>query len=317
MQKNPGKPGRKGRSRSGGGAKGDGFRSRGMKGPPKDAPTRSRGQRTHGAVQAPRKPGSKPGDPQQKGRQKGPQKGSKSASGKNWIWGTHAVTAALANPRRTLHELWITEAAERRLKGATLPLPARTVEPHELDRHLPPGAVHQGLAVHAAPLEWPSLPTLADATDLVLVLDQVTDPHNLGAMFRLASAFGVGALILQDRNAPPLTGATAKVAVGCIETVPVVQVVNIANTLDELKGYGFECIGLAGETELSLAEALSSSGKRALAMGAEGRGLRPRVAATCDRLARIPMLSGDEPGEAESLNVATAAAIALYEARRD
>ena len=275
-----------------------------MKGPPKDAPSRSRGQRSHGSVQAPRKPGGGSG------------KGGSKSGARNWIWGTHAVTAALSNPRRTLHELWITEAAERRLKGATLPLPARVVEPHELDRHLPDGAVHQGMAVHAAPLEWPALDTLAADTDLVLVLDQVTDPHNLGAMLRLASAFGVGALVIQDRNAPPLTGATAKVAVGCVETVPVATVVNIANTLDELKGYGFEVIGLAGETDLSLADALAGDGKRALVMGAEGKGLRPRVAATCDRLARIPMQSEKAPGSAESLNVATAAAIALYEVRR-
>ena len=304
MQKNPGKPGRKGSRNSSGKHKDGAFRSRGMKGPPKDAPSRSRGQRSHGSVQAPRKPGG--GKPRSVGK----------SGAKNWIWGTHAVTAALSNPRRTLHELWITEAAERRLKGATLPLPARTVEPHELDRHLPPGVAHQGMAVHAAPLEWPALDALADDTDLILVLDQVTDPHNLGAMLRLASAFGVGALVLQDRNAPPLTGATAKVAVGCVETVPVATVVNIANTLDELKGYGFECIGLAGETDLSLADALAGDGRRALVMGAEGKGLRPRVAATCDRLARIPMQSEKAPGSAESLNVATAAAIALYEARR-
>ena len=283
------------------------LRSRGIKGPPKVPPTRSRAQKSHGAVHAPRKPG---------GRGKGTKSSSSRSGGKGWIWGAHAVEAALANPRRTLHELWLTEAAERKLQGTALPLPARVVGPHDLARHLPPGAAHQGMALHAAPLEWPPLETLAEDTDLVLVLDQVTDPHNLGAMLRLASAFGVGALVLQDRHSPPLTGATAKVAVGCVESVPVARVTNIANTLEALKGMGFQCIGLAGETDATLADALGGGGKRALVMGAEGKGLRPRVAASCDQLARIPMWSGVGAGEAESLNVATAAAIALYEARR-
>ena len=300
MTKNPPERGEKPTRTSRKSGRGEGFRSRGTKGPSSARPTRSKGLRQHGAVQAPRKRGKR---------------GTKSG-GKGWIWGWHAVTAVLANPRRTLHELVMTEAAEKRYAPAVPPLPARILEPHALDNLLPAGAVHQGIAVKAAPLEWAPLESLAAETDLVLVLDQITDPHNVGAMLRLASAFGAGALVMQDRNAPPLSGATAKVAVGCLESVPTALVTNIANTLESLKSGGFEVIGLAGETDLTLADALSGPGKRALVMGAEGPGLRPRVAATCDRLARIPMQSDGSPGSAESLNVATAAAIALYEARR-
>ena len=285
-----------------------GRRSAPRKGPP---PSRSRGMRSHGAVQAPRKPGER-----RAGSGKGPGKGKNSDG---WIWGRHAVTAALANPRRTLHELWLTEAAARklggRLGGAPLPLPHRETDPRELDNILPGGTVHQGFALRAAPLEWPPLDALARDTDLVLVLDQVTDPHNVGAMLRLASAFGAGVLVMQSRHAPPLVGAAAKVAAGCLETVPTALVTNIANTLDALKSLGFQVTGLAGDTPLTLSQALRP-GKIALVLGAEGPGLRPRVAKTCDQLARIPMQSPGTSGTAESLNVATAAAIALYEARR-
>jgi 23S rRNA (guanosine2251-2'-O)-methyltransferase len=268
-----------------------------MKGPSATRPARSKGLRKHGAVQSPKRR-------------------DRSPSSKGWIWGWHAVEAVLANPRRTLHELFMTEAAERRYAPAIPPIPARIMNPHEMDNFLPSGAVHQGLAVKAAPLEWPDLSTLAQESDLILILDQITDPHNVGAMLRLASAFGAGALIMQDRNAPPLSGATAKVAVGCLETVPTVLVTNIADTLQELKTYHYQVTGLAGDTELSLQDALHPNTKQAIVMGAEGPGLRPRVAKTCDRLARIPMQSSGEAGSAESLNVATAAAIALYEVRR-
>ena len=269
-----------------------------MKGPSSERPTRSRGTRSHGAAHAPRKPGAR--------RKSGKQ---------GWIWGHHAVRAVLANPRRTVHELVLTEPARARLLEAA-PHAPRIAEGRELDTLLPPGATHQGCAVRAAPLEWPHLDRLAESSDLLLVLDGVTDPHNLGAMLRLASAFGVGAVVLQDRNSPPLTGAAAKVAAGCVETVPVARVTNISDTLEALKQQGYFSTGLAGGTDLTLQQALAGSGKHALVVGAEGPGLRPRVAKTCDQLARIPMRSDGTPGTAESLNVATAAAIALYEARR-
>jgi 23S rRNA (guanosine2251-2'-O)-methyltransferase len=193
------------------------------------------------------------------------------------------------------------------------------IDPQTLDRALPRGAVHQGIALKAAPLEWPALEVLADAAPtegLILVLDQITDPHNVGAMLRLSSAFGVSALVMQTRKAPPLSGALAKVAVGCLETVPVCLETNIANTLQNLQRIGWQVTGLAGETELDLPDALSAGTKHVIVMGAEGPGLRERVRKTCDQLARIPMRSAAIAGEAESLNVATAAGIALYEARR-
>ena len=235
------------------------------------------------------------------------------------MWGTHACLAALSNPKRTIHDLILTEAADTRLRlpeGGAIP---RIVLPQLLDKTVPRGAVHQGIAVKAAPLEWKALEDIAEAADddaLILVLDQITDPHNVGAMLRLASAFGVSAVVMQSRKAPPLSGALAKVAVGCLETVPVCLETNIANTLINLQRIGWQVTGLAGETDLPLSQALAGGGKRVIVMGAEGPGLRERVRKSCDQLAKIPMMSGNGRGEAESLNVATAAGIALYEARR-
>ena len=281
------------------------LRSRGMKGAAPNSPKRAAGMRSHGATAAPR-------PPKKRGN-------SKHEGGSGWIYGTHACLAALSNPRRTIHELLLTEAAANRLKlpkGGALP---QIVEPHHIDRKLPKGTSHQGIALKAAPLEWPALEEIADAAPedgLILVLDQITDPHNVGAMLRLASAFGVSALVMQTRKAPPLAGALAKVAVGCLETIPVCLETNIANTLQNLQRIGWQVTGLAGETELELSDALHPNTKQVIVMGAEGPGLRERVRKTCDQLARIPMHSRAVAGEAESLNVATAAGIALYEARR-
>lgn len=231
------------------------------------------------------------------------------------IWGTHAALAALRNPDRTVKEVMITPAAARRL---TLPrgVSAKEVEPAALDR-LIGDAAHQGIAVRCGPAKDVSLDAMAEpASGLIIVLDQVTDPHNVGAIFRLCAAFGARGLIMQDRKAPPLFGATAKVAVGCVETVPHALVSNIANTLLDLRERGWIVTGLAGEGELEIAQALAlpknaTEKANVIVMGAEGPGLRPRVRQCCDHLARIPM-----PGGAESLNVGTAAAIAAYEAVR-
>ena len=283
------------------------LRSRGMKGPAANAPKRAYGTKSHGATAAPRSPK----------RSKRP--AARHEGGSGWIWGTHACLAALSNPRRTIHEVLITEAAQNRLTlptGAAVP---QRIDPQALDRILPKGTAHQGIALKAAPLEWKPLEVIADdapGDGLILVLDQITDPHNVGAMLRLASAFGVSALVMQTRKAPPLSGALAKVAVGCLETVPVCLETNIANTLQNLQRIGWHVTGLAGETELDLSGALHTNTKQVIVMGAEGPGLRERVRKTCDQLARIPMHSRAIAGEAESLNVATAAGIALYEARR-
>lgn len=255
---------------------------------------------------------------QNRSKDQGPTRGGGREGGAGWIWGAHACIAALSNPKRTIHQIMMTEAAQSRYDipdGAPLP---KIVMPGNLDKQMG-GTAHQGIAMKCAPLQWPALEDLCESADenaLVLVLDQITDPHNVGAMMRLCSAFGVTALVMQDRNSPPMAGATAKVAVGCVESVPVCLVTNIANTLDTLKKQGFMVTGLAGETDLSLSQTLGHTGRHAIVMGAEGPGLRERVMKTCDQLARIPMMSANVPGQAESLNVATAAGIALYEARR-
>lgn len=285
------------------------LKSRGFKGPSAQNPRRAYGHKAHGAVTAPKSPKSR--------RQSASNNGG-------WLWGTHACLAALSNPKRTVHNIMITEAAATRLKLPSLATPAQITTPQELDKALPRGAVHQGIAIKAAPLEWPDLEIIADSAPddgLILVLDQITDPQNVGAMIRLASAFGVSALVMQTRKAPPLSGALAKVAVGCLETVPVCLETNIAVTLQNLQRIGWQVTGLAGETDMSVAQALSGGGKRVIVMGAEGPGLRELVRKRCDQLARIPMVSRPDSqaaslGHAESLNVATAAAIALYAARQ-
>ncbi|NNE58479.1 MAG: RNA methyltransferase [Hellea sp.] len=270
---------------------------------------RSSGMRNHGRVSAPRKAGES-----QKKRS-----GSGREGGAGWIWGFHAANAALGNSRRTIHDIFVTDKVRDKLSlGSGHPAP-RLALPSEIDRLLPGGASHQGIALKAAPLEWPDISDIAhDAPDdgVILVLDQITDPHNVGAMLRLCSAFGVSALVLQSRHAPPLSGALAKVAVGCLETVPVCQVTNIGNSLQDLAKTGWFITGLAGETDLDISAAVGAGGRRVIVMGAEGPGLRARVRTCCDQLARIPMQSAPLPGQAESLNVATAAAIALYESRR-
>ena len=283
--------------------------------------------KTHGATARPHPPrksqnrdaGQNTSQKTGKSHSESRRKGAGREGGSGWMWGTHACLAALANPKRTIHEIILTEAAQARLnspKGAAI---ARIVLPQVLDKTVPRGTVHQGIAIKAAPLEWKPLEIIADNADdnaLILILDQITDPHNVGAMLRLCSAFGVCALVMQTRKAPPLSGALAKVAVGCLETVPVCLETNIANTLINLQRIGWQVTGLAGETDMSVSEALSGGGKRVIVMGAEGPGLRERVRKSCDQLARIPMMSRNALGQAESLNVATAAGIALYEARR-
>ena len=276
---------------------------------------RSRSSRNKGPEQ--RRDGHGSGGRSRSGRSGGGREGSA-----GWTWGAHACTAVLANPKRTIHQVMMTDTAAMRFGFPdnwpdNAPIP-KIVLPGMMDRQFD-GSSHQGIAMKCAPLEWPALEDIIDSSGddgLILVLDQITDPHNVGAMLRLCSAFGVSALVMQDRKAPPLSGATAKVAVGCLETVPVCLVTNIANTLQALQKANWMVTGLAGETELPLDKALSGGGKHVIVMGAEGPGLRERVMQSCDQLARIPMMSKNVAGEAESLNVATAAGIALYEARR-
>lgn len=234
-----------------------------------------------------------------------------SGSGENWLWGVHAVTAALANPSRNLQRLVGTKNGLDRL--ATKPGRAEIVEIGSIDALLPRDAVHQGLAAQFDPLPPVQVEdVIAGGATRVVVLDQVSDPHNLGAIYRSAAAFGFGALILQTRNAPPISGIVAKAAVGAIEMVQECRVVNIARALDALNEAGFHTVGLAGEGTAQIDQAVNGAAKLAVVLGAEGPGLRPGVAKACAELARIPITS-----EMESLNVSNAAAIAFYEAARD
>ena len=235
------------------------------------------------------------------------------SANEGWIWGRHAVLAALANPRRKTLDLQVTRNASADLDDVDRKT-ARIVLPAEISARLPEGAVHQGFALKATALEPETFNAVAANTHgLLVVLDQITDPQNVGAVFRSAAAFGARAVIMQDRKAPPLFGTVCKASVGCVETVPHVRVTNIADTLKALTEEGRHAIGLAGDVETSLASEVEANAGPGLVLvlGAEGAGLRPRVAEHCSVLARIPM-----GPKAESLNVAAAAAIALYEASR-
>jgi 23S rRNA (guanosine2251-2'-O)-methyltransferase len=231
----------------------------------------------------------------------------------DWIWGWHAVEAALANPRRSPPErILATPDRARQVEARFGALKHLEVTDNaRLAQSLPQGAVHQGVALRGAVLAEAALADFTPAPGAVLLmLDQVTDPQNVGAILRSAAAFGAAGVILQDRHAPKLAGALAKAAAGAVDKVAVAHVVNLARALDELTDAGWRAVGLAGEAGRPLAEALDG-GPVVLVMGSEGEGLRRLVAEHCDELAMIPM-----PGGFESLNVSAAAAIALYEAAR-
>jgi 23S rRNA (guanosine2251-2'-O)-methyltransferase len=232
--------------------------------------------------------------------------GERLTDGTVWIYGTHAVMAAMANPKRKVLDLRATRNAAEALPEGTR---VNLIEGEELSAKLPSGAVHQGIAVRVTPLEVMEIDqAIPDVSGIVLVLDQVTDPQNIGAVFRSAAAFGARAIIQQDRKAPPITGSLAKAAVGGIELVPDVRVVNISQTIKQLADDGWMTVGLSGEADKDLADVLDGS-PVVLVMGAEGKGLRHLVGERCDFLARIPI-----GAQMESLNVSAASAIALYAA---
>ncbi len=223
------------------------------------------------------------------------------------LYGWHTVKAALENPARRIRRLFATENAARRLAedGVTASVEVQLVRPDVIATRLGPDAVHQGLLAEADPLSSPDLEDLPN-TGLLLVLDQITDPHNVGAILRTAAGFAVAAVITTARHSPEATGVLAKSASGALEHVPIVSVQNLARAMTELKHRGFQLIGLdsSGETDLS---EISLSSSLALVLGAEGKGLRQLTRATCDRVARL-----DLPGKIKSLNVSNAAALALY-----
>jgi 23S rRNA (guanosine2251-2'-O)-methyltransferase len=224
------------------------------------------------------------------------------------FWGRHAVAAALANPNRTIVRLWATREAAAELTLAP-GLPVIFADAADLGRLVPRDAPHQGIVAEVERLPDILLADLLEEAEdgrPIVILDQVTDPHNVGAILRSAAAFDALGLVTQDRHAPPESGALAKAASGALETVPWVRVVNLARALDEIAQAGFWRIGLAGEAQATLAAALGPP-RVALALGAEGEGLRQNTEAHCDALARLPI-----GGRVESLNVSNAAAIALY-----
>ena len=227
------------------------------------------------------------------------------------FWGRHAVAAALANPAREVVRIWATREAAA-VFDIPRDVPVTFAEAADLARHVPRDAPHQGIVAEVERLEDLVLADLLDeAADgrPLLVLDHVTDPHNVGAILRSAAAFDALGIVTQDRHAPPESGALAKAASGALETVPWVRVVNLARALDEMAAAGFWRVGLTGEAETTLAEALGPA-RVALVLGAEGEGMRHNVEAHCDALARLPISD-----RIESLNVSNAAAIALYAAR--
>jgi 23S rRNA (guanosine2251-2'-O)-methyltransferase len=240
---------------------------------------------------------------------------NRSAASALWLYGLHAVRAALANPRRTAKRAVVTERAAAEIgPGLLSRISVEKADTDSVARLLPQGAVHQGVALLCEPLPERDLQETVDAAPsrprIVLVLDQITDPHNVGAILRSAAAFKASAVVVQDRHAPPESGVLAKAASGALDIVPYVSVVNIARTLEELSEVGFWRVALAGDGEQSLAEAVSE-GDVALVLGSEGEGLRRLVRERCDVAAFIPIANG-----MESLNVSNAAAIALYELSR-
>jgi 23S rRNA (guanosine2251-2'-O)-methyltransferase len=226
------------------------------------------------------------------------------------LWGRHAVAAALDNPNRRVLKAWATRDA-----AAFMQFPGDVAvtlaDVADLGRLVPHDAPHQGVVIEVEPLEDAWLDELlASAGDnaVLLVLDQVTDPHNVGAILRSAAAFGAVGIVTQDRHSPPESGVVAKAASGALERLPWVRVVNLARALEEIGDAGFWRIGLTGDAEVQLKDALGPA-RVALVLGAEGPGLRPNTREHCDTLARLPISDA-----VESLNVSNAAAVALYAA---
>ncbi|WP_249138133.1 23S rRNA (guanosine(2251)-2'-O)-methyltransferase RlmB [Phenylobacterium montanum] len=247
------------------------------------------------------------------GPHKAPHKSAHDKASSDWLWGWHAVEAALANPRREKpRRLLASEDRARQLTERFGQPPALEIaDAAQIARALPAGAVHQGVALKIDPLEPLPLDELAeDRSGPLVMLDQLTDPQNVGAIFRSAAAFGARGIILQDRNAPALAGALAKAAVGAVDILPHARVTNLSRALERLADLGWRAVGLDGAAQETL-EAVLDERPTVLVLGSEGEGIRRLVSEHCDALARIPM-----PGGFESLNVSAAAAVALYELSR-
>lgn len=223
------------------------------------------------------------------------------------LYGWHTVTMALANPERRIRKLTLTENAAKRLADENIDtrVTPEIVRPQEIDRLLSPDAVHQGLLAEADALPSPDIEDLAQE-GMVLVLDQITDPHNVGAILRSAAAFAVKAIVTTARHSPEATGVLAKAASGALELVPMVTVQNLARALTTLNDLGFQTVGLDSEGSEDLSD-VALREPLALVLGAEGKGLRQLTRDTCSVVARLDM-----PGEIKSLNVSNAAVLSLY-----
>jgi 23S rRNA (guanosine2251-2'-O)-methyltransferase len=239
----------------------------------------------------------------------------RAASETLWLFGLHSVRDALLNPRRDRLRLVLTRNALDRLEGAvaTAGMTPEISDPRRFAAPLEPDAVHQGAALEVRPLDWGPLAEVATRPGLsaprLVLLDRVTDPHNVGAILRSAEVFGASAVIGTERNSAPETGALAKAASGALERQPYLRLRNLAETMEELRAMGFVLLGLDGDAPVTIGQAARDCRDRpvALVLGAEGPGLRERTRATCDSLVRIPAA-----GEFGSLNVSNAAAVALY-----
>jgi 23S rRNA (guanosine2251-2'-O)-methyltransferase len=279
---------------------------------------RPRGPRTPESYQ-PRKPGQ----PGKTGWKRKPERGrsprgaeTRAGDGAVVLYGWHTVKAALENPARRIRRLFATENAARRLAEDGLALDVLSpdvetelVRPDAIAHRLGPDAVHNGLLAEADPLPSPELDELEPA-GIVLVLDQITDPHNVGAILRTAAGFAVAAVVTTARHSPEATGVLAKSASGALEYVPIVTVQNLARALELLREGGYLLVGLDSTGDIDLGDAPLRT-PLALVLGAEGKGLRQLTRATCDRVARL-----DLPGRIKSLNVSNAAALALYVASK-
>ena len=235
---------------------------------------------------------------------------SHSSANRPRFWGKHAVAAALDNPERKVLRAWSTREASEFMRFPK-DVAVTLAEAPDLGRLVPSDAPHQGVVIEVEPLEDAWLDdVLGEAPEraVLLVLDQVTDPHNVGAILRSAAAFGAVGIVTQDRHSPPESGALAKAASGALERVPWVRVVNLARALEQIGEAGFWRIGLAGEADADLKSALGPP-RVALVLGAEGPGMRQNTREHCDALARLPITDS-----IESLNVSNAAAVALYAA---
>jgi 23S rRNA (guanosine2251-2'-O)-methyltransferase len=227
------------------------------------------------------------------------------------LYGWHSVKAAIENPQRKFIRLIATENAIRRLQDeiGNLPVEPEMVRPDEIDELVGPDAVHQGLLAEVDPLPSPDIDDV-DLTGIILVLDQLTDPHNVGAILRSAAAFGVTAVVTTSRHSPEATGVLAKAASGALEYVPMVTVPNLSRALETLKKNNVFVVGLDETGEVNLAD-IGVRAPVAIVLGAEGKGLRQLTRTTCDQVARL-----DLPGRIKSLNVSNAAALALYVAAK-